>query len=727
MTRGLSAAACLVVAALAGCGGRDLSAGACVSAQDCAVGEGCVSGACVALKPREDACTDDDTCGAGRFCDNGACRERAPLLIPDGGQPTGQPDASDGGDPTDSGGGSRCAADPDCAAGQICEAAACVPGCATAGSALTCAGASESCNPSSGRCEPLAGPRCAMDAECAPPREICEQGTCVPGCTEAGAPACAPGTQCEASTGRCAAPPPPPPCTSDGTCGAPAAICEQGACTPGCNSVGGGTCGSGTVCNTNTGRCQQVAGPCTMDATCMAPVSVCESGQCVGGCGQPGGLQCSGATACNGATGRCDPVAPPPCQADAACNPPSTVCETGACVPGCATSGCTGGNVCNTTLGRCEAPPPPPPTCPVDQFEDNDSQAAPTVGLTAGTLHSSLAACSMDDDYYAFDLGLGDTLRADVTFAHAEGDIDLHVITPANTTGASGTSVDDDETATYVATAAGRHLVRVFLYRDQGTTPGNAYGLRLTHTPAPPPPMCVPDRLEENDTQAAARPTTFPSTAAALTACSMDEDFYALSLQPGDEITATATFSTAEGDIDVRLLDPAGAVLVSSTGVTGSERVVYAALAAGTYALRVYLYSDTGSTPGASYDLGITTRVVCPADALEENDTQAAQRIITAGTVANLSACDLDDDYYRVTLAAGQTITVALGFAHAEGDVDLYLLDAAGTTRASSLSVDDDESLSFTPTAAGNYTIRVRLYGDLGTRPGNVYTLQTTY
>jgi hypothetical protein len=723
MTWGCRLAVVALLAAAA-CSGDPLADGACLSARDCTSGQACVSGACVAMKPA-DECTDDVACGEGRFCDLGTCRDRSSSMpAPDAGTPGG-PDASEVITPDAAAG---CRADPECGGGQICEQQACVPGCATAGTSLTCSGV-DVCNPTTGRCE--AGmPACTTDSGCAPPREICEAGLCVPGCAEVGAPACAGDTVCSATTGRCG-PPPPPPCANDGACGAPAAVCEAGACTPGCNSVGGPSCGGGTVCNTNTGRCQQVAGPCSMDAQCMAPSSVCESGQCVPGCAAPGGLQCTGSTACNAATGRCDPVAPPPCMADAACNPPSTVCEAGSCVPGCATAGCSGTDVCNTSSGRCEPPPPPPPMCPVDAFEDNDSSTTPTLGVTAGMAHTGLAACAMDDDYYAFDLGVGDQLRAEVLFANADGDIDMQILTPAGTTGVSGSSVNDDEDATYTAAAAGRHLVRVFLYRDQGTNPGNTYTLRLTHTPAPPPPpppMCVVDRFEDNDSQATARAMTLPVSESGLALCTMDDDYFTLALAAGDEITASVTFSTAEGDIDLRLLDAAGTSQASSTGVTGTESFTFTANAAATYALRVYLYGDAGTSPGAPYSLSVTTRPVCPADAAEENDTQAVQRPLAGpGLFTNLAACNLDDDYYRVTLAAGQAITVNVDFAHAEGDIDLYLLDAAGTSRATSLSVDDDESLTFTPSAAGNYTIRVRLYGDAGARPGNLYTLEALY
>jgi uncharacterized protein (DUF2141 family) len=559
------------------------------------------------------------------------------------------------------------------------------------------------------------------DSACGAPAQICESGQCVLGCMEVGGLTCTGGNTCDPSTGRCM---PPQGCASDSACGAPAAICEASACVPGCGMAGGISCGAGTVCDNATGRCRPLAGPCTSDAACGPPNQVCEGGQCVPGCSQVGGLQCSGATQCNNGSGRCDPLPNPTCMDDAQCNAPSTICQNGACVPGCASSGCGTNLTCNMTSGRCETPPPAP-MCTRDAFEPNDTQAAARA-LTAGMTQSGLGACTGEDDFFSFALAAGDRLQIQVDYATAEGDVDISLLNAAGTSVASSASTSGRESVSYTAMTAGTYAIRVYLYRDSGTTPGNTYSIQLTHTPAPPVQMCTNDRFEPNDSQTAAT-TMSPRREAGLNLCMGNDDFYAISLVPGDQLTVDLAFRDAEGDIDLRLLDPSGASVASSLGTGDAERVTFTALTAGRYAIRAYLYTDDGTSPGNGYDLTTAITVVCPNDRYEENDTASAARTITSGTYASLSSCDLDDDWYKVTLSAGQLLRVNVRFPHAEGDIDLLLFDSGGTSVAGSVSTDDDESLTFTAPTAGTYSIAVFLYAEGGSRPGNMYTLEALY
>ncbi|MCB9526351.1 MAG: hypothetical protein H6702_23650 [Myxococcales bacterium] len=90
------------------------------------------------------------------------------------------------------------------------------------------------------------------------------------------------------------------------------------------------------------------------------PGQSCESGECLGA--QPD-------------RGAPPDMASPQCRADADCAPPSTVCESGACVPGCATTGCGAGQTCGADTGRCAAFDCRRDGCPDGQACDRDTGA----------------------------------------------------------------------------------------------------------------------------------------------------------------------------------------------------------------------------------------------------------------------------------------------------------------------------------------------------------------
>jgi hypothetical protein len=119
-----------------------------------------------------------------------------------------------------------------------------------------------------------------------------------------------------------------------------------------------------------------------------------------------------------------------------------------------------------------------PPSCPIDGFEDNDADTA-AVPVSPG-LNAALSVCEDDVDWYAFDVTEGQTVVVDAFFSDAEGDVDLHLTAPDGTAAVGSTSVDDDESAEVVGAMAGTWLLKVSLWRDDGTTHGNEYDLDLT-------------------------------------------------------------------------------------------------------------------------------------------------------------------------------------------------------------------------------------------------------
>lgn len=113
------------------------------------------------------------------------------------------------------------------------------------------------------------------------------------------------------------------------------------------------------------------------------------------------------------------------------------------------------------------------------------------------------------------------------------------------------------------------------------------------------------DSLEPNDTCAAARVMT-PGTSSGLIVKSTDEDWYRISLNSGQQLTATLTFTHTYGDIDCQLYASCGGpVAASATSATNNETLTYTHTggAAADYYLRVFLASDTRAT----YNMTLST------------------------------------------------------------------------------------------------------------------------
>lgn len=103
-------------------------------------------------------------------------------------------------------------------------------------------------------------------------------------------------------------------------------------------------------------------------------------------------------------------------------------------------------------------------------------------------------------------------------------------------------------------------------------------------------------------------------------------------------------------------------------------------------------------------------------DLLEPNDTPQTGTMLTATTVTTgLRVCPANDDWYRVTLAAGQKLTADVVFTPAMGDLDVYLWPAGAdlvndNPVAFSENVTEDENIMYTATTAGEYWMLVYGY-----------------
>lgn len=229
--------------------------------------------------------------------------------------------------------------------------------------------------------------------------------------------------------------------------------------------------------------------------------------------------------------------------------------------------------------------------CTDDANEPDDTLSTFRRGST-GTL-PSLRACAGDADVTGIALNIGDTISVSVDFRHAEGDIDLILVDPAGEEVAISETTTDDESLSWQAEIGGTHYIVVVLYDDLGVAAGNTYSLTVAIDPTDSP--CRTDAREENDSPVDA-PQLGAGNQSGLFVCTLDDDWFRYQLNAGQRITATVTFNAAVGDVDVQLISSTGAVIDSSTGVTGLEDVSWLATTAATVYLRVYVFPGAPAT-----------------------------------------------------------------------------------------------------------------------------------
>ncbi|MEL6904651.1 MAG: hypothetical protein AAFP22_04555 [Planctomycetota bacterium] len=96
-------------------------------------------------------------------------------------------------------------------------------------------------------------------------------------------------------------------------------------------------------------------------------------------------------------------------------------------------------------------------------------------------------------------------------------------------------------------------------------------------------------------------------------------------------------------------------------------------------------------------------------DRFEENDDDLSAVAIEYGFYPSLINDD-EEDWYEINVAAGTTVDVDLTFSDDISDIDLRIVDLAGSTLASSGSTTDNESASYTNCGTMDETVRIRVF-----------------
>ncbi len=210
------------------------------------------------------------------------------------------------------------------------------------------------------------------------------------------------------------------------------------------------------------------------------------------------------------------------------------------------------------------------------------------------------------------------------------------------------------------------------------------------------------DAYEENDAFGYAATLTVGTY---LNLTCADDDWYRIYVNAGQNVTANISFTNALGDLDMKLFNSSGTQLNISYSINDWERVSYAVPISGYYYVQIYRYSGTGSN---DYNMTLSLVGGISDDSYEDNDLLNAAPTLTAGTYPGLICAD--DDWFRIFVESGNTLTVNISFINGIGDLDLKLFDAGENQMNFSVSLNDWERLSYAITTNGFYYCKIYRY-----------------
>jgi hypothetical protein len=113
--------------------------------------------------------------------------------------------------------------------------------------------------------------------------------------------------------------------------------------------------------------------------------------------------------------------------------------------------------------------------------------------------------------------------------------------------------------------------------------------------------------------------------------------------------------------------------------------------------------------------------VACVDDDQEDNDTlETAAPVMPGSAFEALQVCAPDEDWYVIQADAGCTVFVHIDFVHADGDLDLAIMDASQMLLDVSDGVTDSEDVTLAAVETGPLYINV--FGFRG--DANSYSMQ---
>jgi len=238
---------------------------------------------------------------------------------------------------------------------------------------------------------------------------------------------------------------------------------------------------------------------------------------------------------------------------------------------------------------------------------------------------------------------------------------------------------------------------------------------------------CTEDGLAPNHSTSQAAPLE-PGLSEGLWICSGSDDYHSLTVCPGGTLYVAVHFTHAHGDLDAQLLDGSGGVLLTAASQSDDEHLLWVNSSDVAVPVFVRVYAPAGVSN--AYSLLVTISdcavFVCEPDPFAGNDTAGTAAAIGPGVYPGLTICEDELDYFALTVCPGGTLDAEIAFAHAVGDLDLYLYSVEGAELDWSESVTDDERIVWTNSAGIPAAVYLIVAGYEGATNGYDLTVAIT-
>jgi Cys-rich repeat protein len=529
------------------------------------------------------------------------------------------------------------------------------------------------------------GQRCVDSFEC-PVGELCVNGACtsdielcdpedtacLEGCvTDAD---CGRGERCNGLTGECMEDEGPacdPACEEGETCDE-----GSGRCIVDAECEDDGDCAGDATCE--GGECVEASPECEADGDCAAG-EVCEAGACEEApedrCASD--AECGLGERCNLLSGDCEAIqmngscdTSNDCVGGQVCNRNTMLCET----PGERCLGpqdCGAGEVCNTSTGACE---PAPEGC------TSDAQCATgeVCNTTTGVCEGVQSECASNAD-----CAFGEECRSGqcrVTSGGGGGECIFSFECPV------GQYCD---------------------FFSGSCAPGCGSFLDCGFFEDCVNNQCVPEGTCSSDFDCGFDEVCLGGQCT-YAECFDDSDC------PGREVCDPATASCVAGPPECTTDATCGAGRICQGGacVTAPECAVDADCEEG----------EVCSAGGAC----VPEVVSCDNDPAEPNDTFAQATPLAIGATGSGLLCGDELDAFRVTMVLGQCYQIQANFTHADGDVDLFLIDEVEGVLLSSEGASNTETINANnDLGTADYFVVLWFY-EFDVREMNAYTVSVT-